>query len=83
MYIFKCRECEKRCYSDSSLETHLNPYCPYCGGEIYDTEIVKNGVIENCDRCLLCGTYIPEGRMVCKACEENPFRTHEQKGGGI
>ena len=38
MYIFKCRECEKRCYSASSLETHLNPYL--LRGDIY-TEIVK------------------------------------------
>ena len=25
------------------------------------------------DMCVICGSYVPEGRMVCPACEADPF----------
>lgn len=25
------------------------------------------------DTCVICGTYVPEGRMVCPSCEKNPY----------
>ena len=25
------------------------------------------------DTCVICGTYVPEGRMVCSVCEKDPF----------
>ncbi len=31
------------------------------------------------DRCILCGDIIPEGRMVCPLCEDDPSRLHKKK----
>ena len=29
---------------------------------------------ENIDRCVICGNYVPEGRMVCPICELGGFK---------
>ena len=31
------------------------------------------------DTCVCCGTYVPEGRMVCPICEEEPIRGADKK----
>lgn len=31
---------------------------------------MKGSVNMNDDRCVMCGAYVPEGRMVCHRCEE-------------
>lgn len=35
------------------------------------------------DKCVICGEYVPEGRMVCPACEEDPYRILRKKGGAL
>jgi len=33
------------------------------------------------DRCVICGEYVPEGRMVCPVCEDDPYHAFRKKGG--
>lgn len=65
MNDFTCRECGQTCYSAAELENHVNKNCPYCGANIMFS--AKE------DTCVLCGSYVPEGRMVCSICEADPF----------
>ena len=39
-------------------------------------------VYTEADTCVICGSYVPEGRMVCKACEEDPFRMIKNRSEG-
>ena len=32
------------------------------------------------DACVLCGDYVPEGRMVCPTCEEDPYQALRKNG---
>lgn len=32
------------------------------------------------DECVMCGSYVPEGRMVCPVCEADPFYVLKEKG---
>lgn len=34
------------------------------------------------DRCVCCGTIVPEGRMVCPMCEMEADAKNSQEGGG-
>jgi len=61
---FTCRICNKTCYSAAELENHVNKNCPYCGADMRKSAE---------DKCVMCGSYIPEGRMVCSVCEKDPF----------
>lgn len=64
MNTFTCRTCGKTCYSAAELENHVNKNCPYCRADTRrSTE----------DKCVMCGSYVPEGRMVCSVCEKDPF----------
>ncbi len=33
------------------------------------------------DTCVLCGSYVPEGRMICPTCEKDPYHALKEKGG--
>lgn len=35
------------------------------------------------DKCVICGEYVPEGRMVCPTCEKDPYRILRKKGGAL
>jgi len=35
------------------------------------------------DTCVLCGDYVPEGRIVCPSCEKDPFHGLKKKGGAV
>lgn len=35
------------------------------------------------DMCVICGSYVPEGRMVCPTCEADPFHALKKKGGAL
>ena len=41
MKEYVCKECGKKCYSAAEIEDMINPFCPYCGGEIKHSEIKK------------------------------------------
>lgn len=30
------------------------------------------------DRCIMCGEYVPEGRQVCKVCEQQILNNNKQ-----
>ena len=36
----------------------------------------------NEDRCVICGDYVPEGRMVCAKCEEEMNSKHHKPKHG-
>ena len=39
------------------------------------SEILTDG-----DFCLICGAYVPEGRMVCPNCEQKNYEQYQKKG---
>lgn len=32
------------------------------------------------DMCVICGSYVPEGRMVCLTCEKDPYHALRKNG---
>lgn len=68
MRAFKCSSCGKVSFSSADLDRQTNPSCPYCGA---DKQHMSEVVLKNCDTCVCCGDYIPEGRMVCLQCEKD------------
>ena len=36
---------------------------------IWEFEMEQKNRLSNTDRCVICGEYVPEGRMVCIKCE--------------
>lgn len=60
--------------------------CGKCGKTSYssaDLDKQSNPECPYCDTCVICGDYIPEGRMVCIQCEEDPHRILRKKGDTI
>ncbi|MGD9567544.1 MAG: hypothetical protein AB7V48_04380 [Sedimentibacter sp.] len=80
MKDFKCSKCGKTSYSSTDLDKQINPNCPYCNA---DKKYTNVEIIKNCDTCVICGDYVPEGRMVCIQCEEDPHRILRKKGDTI
>ncbi len=80
MKAFKCSSCGKVSYSSADLDRQTSPDCPFCkAGKQYMTE----EVMKNCETCVCCGEYVPEGRMVCIRCEQDahhPLRNNNVKG---
>lgn len=77
MKAFKCSKCGKTSYSSADLDNQINPNCPYCNA---DKKYMSEETIKNYDTCVICGDYVPEGRMVCIQCEEDPHRILKKKG---
>ena len=42
---------------------------PFSHGELVQMEMEAKNRHSNTDRCVICGEYVPEGRMVCIKCE--------------
>jgi hypothetical protein len=63
-----CKACGRISYSSAELERQSNPGCIYCGA---DKDQMEETII-NSDTCVCCGDYVPEGRMVCFQCENDP-----------
>ena len=47
--------------------------CDKTGMLKYATSLVRKMFNTEEDACVLCGSYVPEGRMVCSVCEKDPF----------
>lgn len=43
-------------------------------GELAQMEQAAKNRADNSDRCVCCGECVPEGRMVCKNCEEDAMK---------
>lgn len=69
MKAFKCSKCSEISYSSADIEHQKNTRCPYCGT---DKQYMTEEVMKNCDTCVCCGDYVPEGRMACSQCEKDP-----------
>ncbi len=52
--------------------------CNYC---VYgETKMLWFPEVPQDDQCVSCGSYVPEGRMVCPTCERNPSHVLHKKG---
>jgi|GEM_PF-3071861 len=78
MKAFKCSSCGKVSYSSADLERQTSPGCPYCKA---DKQHITEVIMKSCDTCVCCGDYIPEGRMICIQCEQDPRHALDKKGG--
>lgn len=62
---YYCNDCEKIIDADELLEDSDGfgswYACPNC----------KSDKIEDCDKCEMCGTYIPPDAMFCEDCAED------------
>jgi hypothetical protein len=47
--------------------------CDKTGMFKYATSLAREMFSAEEDACVLCGSYVPEGRMVCSVCEADPF----------
>jgi len=47
----------------------------FSNGELAQMEQAVKSRAENSDRCVCCGAYVPEGRMVCTQCEKNEYKS--------
>jgi len=62
--VFMCKACRRISYPVIELENHVNKNCPFCGADMRRSAEGE---------CVMCGSYVPEGRMVCSVCEKDPF----------
>lgn len=79
MKAFKCSKCGNISYSAAALEHQINPSCPYCKADKSHISEETSG-IENTDSiCVMCGAYVPEGRLACPICEADPYHVLKEK----
>ncbi|MCF8017814.1 MAG: hypothetical protein K9L62_00315 [Vallitaleaceae bacterium] len=74
MKAFKCGNCGNVSYSSADIDHQTDPRCTCCGHDMRnDKAQSKKTVIKELfkreDTCVMCGSYVPEGRMVCTECE--------------
>lgn len=69
MMVSSCGECA---FSEKGVDEWPCSECVYNGGtRDFETPC-------NCDRCITCGSIIPEGRHICLTCEaQNDMQTFE------
>jgi len=79
MKAFKCSKCSEISYSSADIEQQKNTRCPYCGTYMLKSaadipepvrDIMRRVRSLDEDICVMCGSHVPEGRMVCAECEE-------------
>lgn len=78
MKAFKCSKCGNTSYSSADIEQQKNTRCPCCGADMRKCasqmpepikEIMRRVRSPDEDICVMCGSTILEGRMVCAECE--------------
>ncbi len=79
MKAFMCKACGRISYSSAELERQSNPGCICCGADKQQME----ETILNSDKCVCCGDYVPEGRMVCSQCEKNPQHSIRKEDNNV
>ena len=57
--------------SDEKRQAELDEICDNCFDELRVVALEKRKLEFSEDRCVCCGTRIPEGRQVCPICESN------------
>lgn len=71
--LWKCSACGGLV---TDFETYYR-YCPYCSAkmDLRDSQTNEN-------TCTACGEIIPEGRQVCRACEDAATTKSVERGTG-
>jgi DNA-directed RNA polymerase subunit RPC12/RpoP len=94
---FKCSKCSEISYSSADIGQQKNTRCPHCGIDMLKSDakipepamdIMRRIRSPDEDICVMCGSHVPEGRMVCTECEESinhhlDCRTHTDRNSGL
>lgn len=75
---YYCNECE-RIYEEDQLDIEENIF----GTKYYICPSCKEGDIEVCERCEVCGEYIPPDMVFCETCRENIKTSWENMVNGF